>query len=357
MANEEQLAILRQGVDVWNRWRKEHRNVLVDLTEVDFSHIDLQDANFRDAHLFKSDFTESNLARADFSSADLTYAKLCKANLSKTKFVETNLTLANLIGSSLVGASLTGANLRVAYLSETNFKEAQIGWTILGTVDLSEAIGLEDVIHLEPSVLGIDTLQLSKGKIPEAFLRGCGLSDWEIEQAKLYNPDLTNEEITNIQYRLHDLRASQALQISPLFISYSQKDSSFVDKVETQFNKKGIRFWRDIHDMKAGRMEKQIDRAIRQNPTVLLVLSEHSLSSDWVEHEVRAARGLEKDMGRDVLCPVALDDSWKSSHWPARIMEQIMEYNILDFSEWEDDVKFDSMFCKLIDGLELFYKG
>ena len=63
--------------------------------------------------------------------------------------------------------------------------------------------------------------------------------------------------------------------------------------------------------MKAGRIETQIDRAIRQNPTVLLVLSENSLNSDWVEHEVRTARGLEKEIGRDVLCPVALDDSWK----------------------------------------------
>ena len=35
----------------------------------------------------------------------------------------------------------------------------------------------------------------------------------------------------------------------------------------------------------------------------------------------------------------------------------IMDYNILDFSAWEDDSKFDSMFLKLIDGLELFYKG
>ncbi len=108
--------------------------------------------------------------------------------------------------------------------------------------------------------------------------------------------------------------------------------------------------------MKAGRIETQIDRAISQNRTVLLILSENSLNSDWVEHEVRTARGLEKDMGRDVLCPIALDDSWKSSPWPKRVMEQIMEYNILDFSAWQDDSQFEDMFHKLIDGLELFYK-
>jgi len=80
-------------------------------------------------------------------------------------------------------------------------------------------------------------------------------------------------------------------------------------------------------------MEKQIDREIRQNPTILLFLSEHSFSSDWVEHEVRTARLLEKETGRDVLCPVALDDSWKDSEWEKRLMEQIMKYNILEFSE------------------------
>ena len=34
-----------------------------------------------------------------------------------------------------------------------------------------------------------------------------------------------------------------------------------------------------------------------------------------------------------------------------------MEYNILDFSAWRDDNQFGNIFRKLIDGLELFYKG
>lgn len=234
--------------------------------------------------------------------------------------------------------------------------KANFGGTILGNLDLSNVHGLEEATHDGPSVIGADTLAKSEGAIPDAFLRGCGLSDWAIEQAKLYKPDLSNDEINEILYKVYDLRATRALQISPLFISYSHADSAFVDKMGNCFTERGVRYWRDIHDMKSGRMEKQIDRAIRQNPTVLLVLSENSLESDWVEHEVRTARQLEKDVGRDVLCPVALDDSWKSSPWPQRIMEQIMEYNILDFSSWRDDSKFDSMFRKLINGLELFYK-
>ena len=153
------------------------------------------------------------------------------------------------------------------------------------------------------------------------------------------------------------LGAAHALQLSPLFISYSPVDGRFADKIGGKLAEKGIRYWRDIHDMNAARMEKQIDRAIRQNSTVLLVLSEHSLSSDWVEYEIHAARELKKETGRTVLYPVALDDGWKDSRWPKRIVEQVMEYNILDFSGWKDDSKFDGMFRKLIDGLELFYKG
>ena len=182
-------------------------------------------------------------------------------------------------------------------------------------------------------------------------------SNWEIESAKLYDPDLSNEEINQILYGLYDLRAQQSFQISPLFISYSHADSAFVDKIEEHLNAQGIRFWRDVHHATAGRLEKQIDRAIRHNPTVLLVLSENSIKSDWVEHEVRKARELEKDTERDVLCPVALDANWKKSPWPKRFMEQVMEYNILDFSRWKDDGEFGKLFKKLIDGLELFYKS
>jgi hypothetical protein len=197
--------------------------------------------------------------------------------------------------------------------------------------------------------------------IPRDFLRGCGLSDWNIEEVSLYNQELSSKEVDQVLKNIYSLRTSQTLpkspQLSPLFISYSHADSEFVNNLGNCLTEKGIRYWRDIHDMKAGRMEKQVDRAIRQNPTVLLVLSKNSLASDWVEHEVKEARKLEKDMDRDVLCPVALDDSWKDSPWPKRVMEQIMEYNILDFSEWQDDRKFDEMFRRLIDGLELFYKG
>ena len=40
----------------------------------------------------------------------------------------------------------------------------------------------------------------------------------------------------------------------------------------------------------------------------------------------------------------------------SRAMEQVMEYNILNFSTWEDDSTFEATFKKLLDRLGLFYK-
>lgn len=401
MANQEQLEILKQGVEIWNQWRKDNRDIEIDLSEADFHGADLREvnlsganlnnaklsyaelykANFRfaelndsdldRAELYLADFREANINRsklynanlrgADFSKAslmvaDLNRARLWQANLNETNLDEANLEEANLEDANLSGAYLSKSNLRGVNLKNANLSGAYIGQTLIAAIDLSETNGLEKIHHSAPSHIDIDTIRFFKGHAPETFLRGCGLSDADIEYAKLSNPELSNEQINKILYKIYDLRAGQALQISPLFISYSHADSTFVEKLESQLNKKGIRFWRDVHDATAGKLETQIGRAIRQNPTVLLILSELSIKSDWVEHEVRTARELEKEMGRDILCPVALDNSWKDSPWPKRVMEQVTEYNILDFSAWKDDDKFGYIFDKLIGGLELFYK-
>jgi uncharacterized protein YjbI with pentapeptide repeats len=376
MANEEHLKILRQGVEVWNRWRKENPGLWPDLRGANLSKADLHGANLGKANLSRAALNEAeflHVAAVALGGADLSGAKILEvvalsgarlseadlrgAELSEVELGEANLGRANLSGANLSGAGLSGANFSGAHLGGTDLSGAWVVSTTFADLDLSAVKGLDTVHNMGPSTIGIDTIYKSRGQIPERFLRGCGLSDWEIEAAKLYQPDLSREKISDILYRIHDLRADRAIQINKLFISYSHANGPFVDCLETYLNEKGIRFWRDVHDATAGRLEKQIDRAMRLNPTVLLVLSADSVQSDWVEHEARLARELEKELGRDVLCPVALDDAWKTCRWPERLREQIMEYNILDFSAWQDEAFFRRTAARLIDGLDLFYKG
>jgi hypothetical protein len=214
---------------------------------------------------------------------------------------------------------------------------------------------LDRVRHYGPSTIDLDTLRRSKGQIPEVFLKGCGLTDLEIEFSKLHRPDLDNDEITRILYEVHNLRVTQAIQINGIFISYTHADGNFVDRIESLLNGHGIRFWRDLHHATAGPLETQIEKAMRINDTVLLVLSADSVESDWVEHEVKLARKLEKEKRKHILCPVALDDSWATCSWDERLKEQIEKYNVLDFSTWQNPDRLKFQFNKLILGLQSFY--
>src|SRR5688572_11344056 len=277
MADQEQLKIIKQGVQAWNKWREEHGNTKVDLSGADLSGVDLTGIDLRDARLTRVDFRNSNLQRVRLSLANLSRATLIGASLNQANFKETRLSHAIIMNADLrdadlssaylhktilaktdlSGAYLYKAHLSEVYLSESKFTNAAFADTTLGECDLSLAIDLEKASHHGPSTLGIDTIHKSKGKIPESFLRGCGLSDADIQFVKLSNPNFSNEDINKILYKVYELRATQAVQISPLFISYSHADSPFVDKLERSLNDKGIRFWRDVHDMRSGRIETQ----------------------------------------------------------------------------------------------------
>jgi uncharacterized protein YjbI with pentapeptide repeats len=361
MKDPEQLEILLLGAAVWNNWREEKHVAQPNLEGADLRNADLSDCYLRDSNLVGANFRNARLLNANLNYAKLDGTDFGNADLKGAVLSAATLTDANFNGARLVGTNLMHANLQKAtfvntVFADTRFDDAHVGRTLFAGTDLRQLVGLDGLWHAAPSTLDIETFKKSYGQISETFLRGCGLSDWEIENVKLYQPGLNNEQINDILYAIHGLRASQAIQINPLFLSYSHKDSDFVDALELYLNRSGIRFWRDVHHATAGRLEAQVDRAIRLNPTVLLVLSEHAIESDWVQHEVRLARRLELETKRDVLCPIALDAKWKEAAWPKRIKEQIMEYNILDFSKWGEPPSFLRMFHRLIEGLDLFYK-
>ena len=291
----------------------------------------------------------------DLRGADLREANFDGANLSRARFNNANLTLANLKDADLSEADLSKANLNDADLSRATFAKAHFFETFFGNVNLSLVKGLDRCDQSGPSTIDHRTLAKS-GPLPMKFLYGCGLADWQIEEAKILNPDLSPNEITDIMYRVVELRSANPIQTHNLFISYSHADGTFVDALEPKLEASGILYWRDRHDMTAGRMDRVVEHGMRQNPVVLLVLSKVSTKSDWVQHEVTLAAKLRHELGRDTLCPVALDVSWKTCDWPGPIRTQIESFNILDFSEWQKPEILESQFRKLIKGLDLFYK-
>ena len=232
--------------------------------------------------------------------------------------------------------------------------------TSFSDVDLSSSKGLSEMRHLGPSYIDLHTLSKSKGNIPEKFLRDCGLTQWQITAARLHDPNLTPSEIAEIQTIIFQQRTKGPLFIGGSFISYSWFDRIFVDKLYTRLQQEELSVWLDRHELVAGEIQKQIFDAIRLNDIVILVLSEASTQSDWVENELEMARRKEKEEHRAVLCPIALDDSWKAKMEPTQpnraLWLTIKQKLVIDFTEWDKNKAFEHQFQKLLRGLKRNYK-
>lgn len=86
MANPEQLGMLRDSVDAWNRWRGLNPGVRPDLREGALSGAVLDGANLAEADLYGAVLAGASLQRADLSGADLRGADLSNARLDAVDF-------------------------------------------------------------------------------------------------------------------------------------------------------------------------------------------------------------------------------------------------------------------------------
>jgi len=198
MANEEQLSILRQGVDVWNEWRRNNSAADVDLIGADLhglnlssinlslanlSGADLHAATLYEANFYGSDLSEAKLSNATLDNANLSKAILHKANLEEARlwgarFLDSNLSGANLqnatlifanfVRANLTGANLIGANLKGAILVETNIDNAKLSRSLVYGISAWDLIGEFDeqtdliISRNEEAVITVDTVEVAQ---------------------------------------------------------------------------------------------------------------------------------------------------------------------------------------------------
>lgn len=388
MANEEQVKILKQGADKWNRWvrsqppdfhaeldgaalayayleRAELRAANLHgadlcgahLTGADLSQADLNEANLRDA-----DLTEANLWSAYLNSAKLTDANLTNANLNRATLIDaqllrTNLSGANLGGAQLnnafiksanlsgadfTGAELTGAILKCVDLERSTLRAARLGDTMFLDVDISDVKGLETCKHYFPSTIGIDTIYRSQGKIPASFMEDAGVSEEFIQQW------------------LPTIRCGPPIQWHSCFISYSAMDEQFARRLHERMRAANMRVWFAPEDLEGGRkLHEQLFQAIQLYDKLLLVLSPNSLQSPWVLSEIRKAREVERREDRRKLFPIRLMDYERLRDWTCfdadtgkDLAKEVREYFIPDFSNWKNHDAFEESFAKLLKDLK-----
>jgi hypothetical protein len=344
MADESHFSLLKQGANAWNEWRHEHRRDQADLSKADLHGVNLSKADLNWTNLSKANLSEadlhranlymtdlsgadlrgSNLSGADLRGADLGRADLSGADLSRANLSRADLSMAYLIGANLSGAILTGAILRNASLDSANFWRVTFSHTIFASVDLSSCTGLDSINHAGPSTLGIDSIILSKGRIPKIFLRGIGLPDEWIDYIRSL--------------------VSDGIQFFSCFISYSSVDKPFADRLYEALQAKGIRCWLDEKQLLPGDdISRQLERGIHLWDKFLLCASKNSLTSWWVEDEIKTTlekeRALRKEREKPVrkLIPLNLDGYMFTDHWDLGVLaNEIRSRVAADFRDWEN---------------------
>jgi hypothetical protein len=136
-----------------------------------------------------------------------------------------------------------------------------------------------------------------------------------------------------------------------LHLSDDGKAQFFADRIYADLQNKGVRCWFAPRDLQIGdKMLDKIDAAIRLRDKVLLILSQHSIKSDWVEDEVKTAYEEERKRGQTVLFPIRLDDVVMETNeaWAAKLRA---DRHIGDFRCWKDHDAYKQSFERAVRDL------
>jgi tetratricopeptide (TPR) repeat protein len=83
-----------------------------------------------------------------------------------------------------------------------------------------------------------------------------------------------------------------------IFISHATKDDPFVAQLRQALELRGLTVWVDSRSLRGGDpLAPEIEQAIRGARAVLVVVSQHSLKSEWVHDEVDYARQVQRRRG------------------------------------------------------------
>jgi hypothetical protein len=346
MDRDEAIELLTAGLEgqaEWNRRRGQGEDI-PDLEGAQLGGACLMGFLLSSANLVRADLSFADLSGSILTRADLFSANLGGATLRGTALSSANLHRANLNRADLSLANLNSANLRLADLSgaimdATSLEATDVGGAVcLGTIfadlDLSQVIGLDSINHIGPSTVGVDTFFRSKGTVPDAFLRGCGVPD----------PLIVNQRSL--------FGALESIQFYSCFVSHSSRDQAFAERLHRDLQERGVRCWYAPKDLKIGeKIRVGIDESIRFHDKLLLVLSKNSVASEWVEQEVETAMAREREQKRTVLFPIRLDDAVFTiqAGWPALIKNS---RNIGDFKKWKSHDSYQKALERLLRDLK-----
>jgi uncharacterized protein YjbI with pentapeptide repeats len=302
--------------------------------------VDLRKMNLSGADLSRANLSGADLVDADLSRASLKGANLCGADLRQANMPHVDLREANLNGADLNGVHLAWANLTQTGLRDTNFTGWIFEGTLFAAISLNELNGLSHTHHIGQSFITIDTLEWTAA--------GLGKDASRQHEIELF---LEAAGVPKEYIEFFRSRIGQPIEFYSCFISYTTKDQPFADRLYADLRQKGVRCWLATEDLKIGdKFRTRINDAIRLHDKLIVVLSDQSVQSTWVEEEVEAAFEKERTNGATVLFPIRLDDAVmeRNEAWAASVRRI---RHIGDFRRWKEHDEYAKCLERLIRDL------
>ncbi len=192
---------------------------------------------------------------------------------------------------------------------------------------VKEACDLMDQQRYEKAIF---KLEESLGKIPrhmeaQTFFKLAreGLRDKILKDSRIFmariESGLNKNNFQKIQadlvtlmdplYVLGDFQIEPINPLKQIFISYSHRDKEFVNRLYIDLENAGMRVWLDQKEIKVGDViSKKIEQGISGCDFFCMVISNHSVNSNWVDREYRAALNVQLSSDAPKILPILTEE-------------------------------------------------
>jgi hypothetical protein len=137
----------------------------------------------------------------------------------------------------------------------------------------------------------------------------------------------------------HQLKETIARKLpqAKIFISHSSVDKPFVRKLEAELSKdKSLKFWIDENEILAGDdIQNSISKSLSKSDYVLLIISDNSTKSSWVNFEVSQFMGFADNKN---IIPIVISKGQKFSEPIDNLIRRLKYLDFSNESNWDKNI-------------------
>jgi len=217
----------------------------------------------------------------------------------------------------------------------------------VGVEQVRQLVGVRHVLNARNAVL-VTSSRFTKDAQRVAEISGVQL----VDQERLMS------WVKNYPQKPADI-AEPTKRFQSVFISHSHQDHDFVAKLNQALRERDIRTWFSPEEIRPGsKLSESIFSAIDSFDRLIVVLSEHSMSSQWVNSELHRAYQRQRSEKQNILFPISIVPYAKVKEWRSfdsdsgkDIAVELREYLIPCIDDWTDNTKFSAFVDAIAKGL------